>query len=110
MRRRLSAGVVAALAALLATSGTALAEPPAGTNPNVVQFDIVDCGEFTGAVTIVAPESGRGGSIVGFAGGQVGVLISLVPAADRFPHELLDCAVEVEGGAVVSFPILVPKP
>ena len=110
MRRRLFAGLGAALAALLATAGTALAEPPAGTNPNVVELEIVECGEFTGTVTIVAPASeGGGGSIVGFAEGQVGIVIGFVPAAERFPHELLDCTVEVEG-AVVTLPILVPKP
>jgi len=110
MRRRLFAGVGAALAVLLASAGTALAEPPAATNPNVVELEIVECGEFTGTVTIVVPESeGGGGNITGFAEGQVGILISLVPASERFPHELIDCAVEFEG-QVVSLPIFVPKP
>ena len=110
MKRRLLTGVGAALATLFATAGTALAEPPAGTNPNVVELEIVECGEFTGTVAIVVPASeGGGGNITGFAEGQVGILLGLVPAAERFPHELIDCAVEF-GGAVVSLPIFVPKP
>jgi hypothetical protein len=66
---------------LLVTAGTALAEPPAWTNPNVVECELVECGEFTGTVAIVAPESEGGcGNIVVFSEGQEGILISLVPA------------------------------
>ena len=111
MRRRFFAGLGAALASLLVTAGTALAAPPTGTNPNVVELEIVECGDFTGAVTIVEPgRGGGGGGIVGFANGQVGIVIGFLPAAERFPHELLECTLVVEGGDEVTFPILVPKP
>ena len=110
MRRRLFVGAGALAVALCATAGTALAAPPAGVNPNVVELEIVDCGEFTGSVTIVESGNGQGGgSIVGFAGGQVGIVLGFTPAADRFPGELLDCTLEVEGSEV-TFPIWVPQP
>jgi hypothetical protein len=110
MRGRLFAGAGALAVALCATAGTAHAAPPAGVNPKVVELEIVDCGEFTGSVTVVTTGTGQGGgSIVGFAGGQVGIVIGFTPAAERFPGELLDCTLEVEG-TEVTFPIFVPQP
>jgi hypothetical protein len=94
----------------VAAAGTAAAAPPGDTNTNVASYPIVDCGPFTGAVTIVRPaaKQGAGGGVMVFADGRAAVLADLLPAGQHLPGALIDCTVDLGEGTLFTARIFVP--